>query len=425
MRWLVDCAIIVRSAGARIDWQRLAERSRQWDETLCVRRSLEWIRREAGIPVPSEAFAKLRAQRVRRRELRIHILKARPAKDWDSVTLLFADFLNRELPCWLWPLRPIRVLRYFAGQFNLPDHADTLRYFVYHFWQLARVRSRARLEKFLFKLALAMGLRGFSAALVRPDFTGLLEEPSLLCWAGRKVRLEGFAFAHDGSPLKTLRVTCQGRQLPASLYLKPRPDIVLAWPGRPNALKSGFWIVMDLPPGDSRFQIERRGPDGWQPIFAVRINDIELLNGSPRPKNFPVPSCRIDFANSRDNEFLHSGWSDPEPSGRWSDGHKAEMIFGLEEVKTLDLDMKMHPFLVAGQWTAQGLTISLNGQTLCTWSLTGADPAVYSIQLPGQFLKKNNVLVFCLPQAASPASLNSNLDSRLLGIHVEWMEFRA
>ncbi|MGB8354523.1 MAG: nucleotidyltransferase family protein [Chthoniobacteraceae bacterium] len=425
MRWLADCAMIVRGAGARINWHLLAERARQWEETLCVRHSLEWIRREAGIPVPPEAFAKLRAQRVRRRELRIYILKARPAKDWDSVTLLLAEFLNRETPWWLWPLRPRRVLRYFASQFLLPDHADVLRYFVYHFWRLARLRSKPRLEAGLLKLALAMGSRGLSATLVDPGFTGSLDAPCILCWARCKVRLEGFVFAHDGSSTPQLRVICDGSQLPFTCSQMARPDIARIHPAQPNALKSGFSIVVDLPPGDSRLLIERRGSDGWEPIFAVRIYDIELLNGSPWPKNYPVPSCRLDFSNARANEFLLSGWSDPEPSGRWSDGHKAGMIFGLEEVETLDLDIKMHPFLVAGQWSSQGLIISLNGQLLCIRNLTRFDPAVYTVKLPQQFLLKNNVLVFELPQAASPAALNAGLDSRALGIHVEWMEFRA
>ena len=210
MRWLVDCAMIIRQAGPRIDWHRLAERARAMEQTLCVRHSLEWISREGCAPIPAKALQKLQSQRTRRRERRIHALKLKP-RDWSVSTCLYAGFLSRELPYWRWPLQPRRVLRYFAGQFALPDHADILRYFAYHFRQEARLRGKSRLAAMLSKAAHVLGVRWISCTWLRDDFTGMLEDPSTLCWARRRIKLEGFACAHDGSHTGPMRVMHRGR----------------------------------------------------------------------------------------------------------------------------------------------------------------------------------------------------------------------
>ena len=155
--------MVVRNKGAALDWDRLAERARAMEETLCVRRSLECIRGENAAPVPREALQKLRARGTRRRERRIYALKAKP-RDWGVSALLYAEFFCRELPYWLWALQPRRVLRYFAGQFALADHADIFRYFVYHFRQESRLRGNARLEVMLGKMAQVSGMRRISCA---------------------------------------------------------------------------------------------------------------------------------------------------------------------------------------------------------------------------------------------------------------------
>jgi len=424
MRWLVDCALIIRSRAGRINWQRLAEHAIASEEALCVRRSLDWIRREAGVPVPTGALDALRKRRINRRECRIYALKAKPEKDWDSETLLVAQFLNRELPFWRWPLHPLRVLGYFAGHFGLPDHADIIRYFVYRFWQLATRQGKKRIQTLLAMLAPRLGIRRIFCTKLSPDFTGMLEQPLVLCWARRKIRLEGFACANDGSPHTPLRVTCLGNVLPSSRHAVSRPDIVRSRPDLRNAMQSGFWIIMDLPPGESRLLIEYKGSDEWRPLFGLSIEEIQFLNGTLLPKHFPVPPTRIDFADDASGRFLLSGWSQPEASWRWTDGQKAEMIFGLDEIAPMNLEVRMRPFLVMEKLVLQSMQVSLNGHLIPSLELTGFSPAVYSIPLPREFLKNRNFLVFDLPEAASPSSLGSGADARKLGLQVEWMDFR-
>ncbi len=55
MRWLADCAMIVRRRGAGMDWGRLAARARAMEETPGVLHSLEWLRREGCADIPDEA----------------------------------------------------------------------------------------------------------------------------------------------------------------------------------------------------------------------------------------------------------------------------------------------------------------------------------------------------------------------------------
>ncbi|WP_236696634.1 nucleotidyltransferase family protein [Rhodopirellula islandica] len=58
-RWLADSFQIIRTAGAEMDWQRLAEQAREWNAVLQVRRSLQWLNDHLDVPIPDEALANL------------------------------------------------------------------------------------------------------------------------------------------------------------------------------------------------------------------------------------------------------------------------------------------------------------------------------------------------------------------------------
>jgi|GEM_PF-1179698 len=420
-RWLLDCAIIVRARNGMIDWDKLAKRARDGEATLCVRRSLEWIRRELNSPVPAEALQKLREQGTTRRERRTYVLKTK-AKHWTDFARLFYEYLDRELPPWQWPLHPRRVMNHFAAHFNLPDHADILRYTACHLRQLAEAAGRTGLSDLLEIVALKLGCKPMSNKLLPVGFTGVVDEPSGLCWPRRKIRLQGFVFTHDGTPQPPMRVTHEGRVLAGFNGGMLRPDIaeIELWKSFPSTLKSGFMALFNLPSRKCKLLIEYRREDNWLPMFDVLIGCDESYTGFPAMYEWPFQMRLNDPANER---FLGPGWSMPESSGRWSDGPRAELKFSLPDVRLVTMSMCLSPFLVPGKHETQRVVISLNGRRIGTLKLNKNSLWIQKVRLPRRAVADNNTLVFEFPDAAIPSSLGVSNDPRQLGISVEWIEF--
>jgi hypothetical protein len=144
------------------------------------------------------------------------------------------------------------------------------------------------------------------------------------------------------------------------------------------------------------------------------------------PAQFPLaPSLtRIDFLTENAEQFMGYGWSGLEPAFRWSDGHKATVIFALNEVRDTTLEMKLGPFLVPSRLATQKVLIDLNGESVGTLSLEKQATSIQSLLLPKSALRGQNILTFTFPNAASPRSFQLSADGRLLGIHVDWIEFQ-
>jgi hypothetical protein len=82
------------------------------------------------------------------------------------------------------------------------------------------------------------------------------------------------------------------------------------------------------------------------------------------------------------------------------------------------------PMVVPGKLNSQTVEIVCNGTKVGEWVMSEWDLRGYSIQLPGQFLRQNNVLSFKLPQAVAPLRIvKTSTDFRQLGIRLAWIEF--
>jgi hypothetical protein len=147
--------------------------------------------------------------------------------------------------------------------------------------------------------------------------------------------------------------------------------------------------------------------------------------GPPPPAVFPPASSRIEFSRNGSQPYLWYGWSVNEEVFRWTDGREAAVIFSVDEITDATLRMKMVPLLVPGKLDAQRVSIELNGQLIETLTLKEAAPLEYSKALPKEMLRQNNVLIFRLPDAASPKSLDLNPDQRTLGIAMFWLEVQT
>jgi hypothetical protein len=146
----------------------------------------------------------------------------------------------------------------------------------------------------------------------------------------------------------------------------------------------------------------------------------------PLPRQFPLaPSnTRINVLSEDAEQFMGYGWSEPESAFRWSDGHKAVIVFALNEIRDTTLRMNLEPFLVPGRLTAQRVLVDLNGQAVGELTLTEQAASIQSFALRKSALRGQNTLTLQFPNAASPRSFKLSRDPRLLGIHVDWIEFQ-
>ena len=163
--------------------------------------------------------------------------------------------------------------------------------------------------------------------------------------------------------------------------------------------------------------------DPWK-VWNVRYPQLLApFIRPPLPKEFPLVQKRIELSTVESERFLPYGWSGPETSFRWTDGREAVVIFSLKEVIDGLLRIRLTPFLVKGKHDLQRVEILLNGRSLLSLDLRNEAAATYEIPLTRDALSQKNVLVFRMPDVASPSDFKINSDERRLGIAVNWIEF--
>jgi hypothetical protein len=132
----------------------------------------------------------------------------------------------------------------------------------------------------------------------------------------------------------------------------------------------------------------------------------------------------VDLTKPEAGKYLWYGWSGAEKDLRWTDGYQATIVFRLDKIHDINLDLQMAPFL-SPQLVAQRVTIKLNNEVIQTVTMTDAELRSYSLALPASRLATNNVLTFELPDAVSPLSLKAGTDNRMLGIRVGHLQFHS
>ncbi len=146
-----------------------------------------------------------------------------------------------------------------------------------------------------------------------------------------------------------------------------------------------------------------------------------------QPAKFPryVYGARLDFASAQINSYLWYGWSVREPASRWTDRGAATIIFALDKPQTCVLRLNTAAFLVSGKLDAQRVNIEINNQSIAHLKLTNDEAQTFSVNVPANALREQNVLTFRVPDAAAPQALQVSEDTRLLGINVHWIALEA
>jgi hypothetical protein len=145
------------------------------------------------------------------------------------------------------------------------------------------------------------------------------------------------------------------------------------------------------------------------PGAAAAANDPRLLGLALRSlemRALPEPFA-VGFA---DDAFFDSGFSEAESGWRWSDGHRAAILYPLADVEA---GAKAVLELLAGCLDEQRVELSINGTTVGELVLRGHAPTVHRLPFDAALLRpwSTNRVEFALPDAHSPEG-----DARVLGL---------
>jgi hypothetical protein len=141
-----------------------------------------------------------------------------------------------------------------------------------------------------------------------------------------------------------------------------------------------------------------------------------------RPALPLAPQERLALGGAQAEGFLGEGWSRGEGALRWTDGTRAELLFGMGAPGPRVLQLRLRP-LVDAAHPRQRLRLRLNGRELATLTLTNPAPAVYAVALPPEAYAGLNRLELLTPDALVPALAGAGPDTRRLGVAVYWLRF--
>lgn len=99
-----------------------------------------------------------------------------------------------------------------------------------------------------------------------------VDYPNRWGFAPRKLSLRGWCFADDGTSLKNIRATINGRSYPGTYGLK-RMDVLASVRDRPQAEYCGWKVEVELRDGDTHIVLEVGDHEGrWQVFFKNDLN---------------------------------------------------------------------------------------------------------------------------------------------------------
>ena len=207
-----------------------------------------------------------------------------------------------------------------------------------------------------------------------------------------------------------MSVELNGHEVASSRLLGGPETVVVALPV--EWLSSDNLVVLHLPDAHSPKSL---GHGGDYRVLGIRADWLEV--GRHRyPK--PPLGVRLAMDGREVEDFLGSGWGEGEPELglRSTRGHAASIRFGVDDARSLVLSLEVQ---TVGR---QRLTVELNGVRV--WDGTGDGAWITgSLTLPAAALKRDNELVFLLPDAHSPKSAGASLDDRVLGLAARWIRF--
>lgn len=167
-----------------------------------------------------------------------------------------------------------------------------------------------------------------------------------------------------------------------------------------------------------------------RPARVWSVRDAQPLAGllaPPMPRAIPayVPGARLELSSPEAERFLiPGGWSGSEGTYRWTDGHRAELVFGLEAIEPLMLELELEPFLPRLRAREQRIEIELNAHAIGDVRITQPGIQTVEVHLPVSAVARENRLTFHLPDAAFASPLGLGRDPRQLAVAVHSLRIR-
>lgn len=122
------------------------------------------------------------------------------------------------------------------------------------------------------------------------------------------------------------------------------------------------------------------------------------------------------------NDWLHAGWSDPEPWGVWAVGKEATLIISIDDLPKSDgglrLRFQMRAYVLS-KHPSQHAEIDVDGIPALKVAANYPDPQLaFDLPVSEDRLRAGGKLKvhFVLPDAVSPQSLGEGADARLLSL---------
>jgi hypothetical protein len=190
--------------------------------------------------------------------------------------------------------------------------------------------------------------------------------------------------------------------------------LVLAAPWQPGELR----VIAPPAPPVLRWLVPHGDTDCRQagPLVAC-AEPAGMLAGLPLPTPFSLPrGVTLHPADRQLAEAMASGWSGVEPSGRWSLGTVARVMWDLPPAEPPPASVTIQAMGLAPQpGGVQQVEIAANGQVLTVWDLPDQKDATLHINLPSD-LTGHLDLTFRVLTPVRPAARGMGQDTRALGM---------
>ena len=137
---------------------------------------------------------------------------------------------------------------------------------------------------------------------------------------------------------------------------------------------------------------------------------------------------RVDLTAAGDGRrFEGPGWSDPEPSGTWTEGHHAVFVLPLGPDWKGGVAITVEALAYAPQpLSGQTVAVSVGGRTLARWQISPEHFRRFEVDVPSNLRTGDTILMnLTLPGALSPHTAEGSPDRRVLGIAVRAVSVRA
>ncbi len=200
------------------------------------------------------------------------------------------------------------------------------------------------------------------------------------------------------------------------------PPAFLAWLRNRWAVDSSYFAV-------AMTILKKIGRPAWLRQLIHRAGLEEATKAALKRRPLPqISDGLLDFSLSGNPKgALLYGWSDPESSGRWTDGGEAAIALDLGDASPSELEISATVAGILGRSGSEAhAEVWANGIRLPDWRFNKADELLHLrvLQIPSfSPTRQTLVLTFVIRDPCSPKALGISADVRQLGIFFQRMNF--